>query len=105
MFQASDEFRSLYFIVQMRGIPFARLGRGLRNFLAASSITMESLTMESLPLKVLDFGLQMPTGPSSGVVAFILLVSSRLDCPGISSAEFREEQVNTFYTILPQITL
>ena len=43
--------------------------------------------MESLPLKVLDFGLQMPTGPSSGVVACILLVSSRLDCPGMSLAE------------------
>ena len=52
------------------------LGRGLRNFLAASSTTMESL-----PLKVLDFGLQMPTGPSSGVVACTLLVSSKLDCP------------------------
>ena len=43
--------------------------------------------MESLPLKVLVFGLQMPTGPSSGVVACILLVSSRLDCPGMSLAE------------------
>ena len=43
--------------------------------------------MESLPLKVLDFGLQMPTGPSSGAVACILLVSSRLDCPGMSLAE------------------
>ena len=43
--------------------------------------------MESLPLKVLDFGLQMPTAPSSGVVACILLVSSRLDCPGIRLAE------------------
>ena len=43
--------------------------------------------MESLPLKVLNFGLQMPTGPSSGVVACILLVSSRLDCPGMSLAE------------------
>ena len=29
----------------------------------------------------------MPTRPSSGVVACILLVSSRLDCPGISLAE------------------
>ena len=28
--------------------------------------------MEWLPLKVLDFGLQMPTGHSSGVVACIL---------------------------------
>ena len=43
--------------------------------------------MESLPLKVLDFGLQRPTGHSSGVVACILLVSSRLDCPGITLAE------------------
>ena len=57
-------------------------GHGLRNFLAASSTTMESL-----PLKVLDFGLQRPTGPSSGVVACILLVSSRLDCSGMSLAE------------------
>ena len=43
--------------------------------------------MESLPLKVLDFGLQMPTGPNSGVVTCKLLISSRLDCPGISLAE------------------
>ena len=38
--------------------------------------------MESLLLKVLDFELQRPTGPSSGVVASILLVS-----PGVSLAE------------------
>ena len=43
--------------------------------------------MESLPLKVLDFGFRRPTGPSSGAVAHIVLVSSRLDCPGISLAE------------------
>ena len=60
------------------------LGRGLRNFLAASSILS---TMESLPLKVLDFELQMLTAPSSGVVACILSVSSTLDCPGMSLAE------------------
>ena len=53
------------------------LGRGLRKFLAASSTTMESLR-----LKELDFGLQKPTGPSSGVVASIVLVS-----PGVSLAE------------------
>ena len=29
----------------------------------------------------------MPTGPSSGVVASILLVSSRLDYPGMCLAE------------------
>ena len=45
------------------------------------------ITMESLPLKVLDFGLQKPTGPSSGVVESILLVSPGLDCPGVSLAE------------------
>ena len=30
--------------------------------------------MESLPLKELDFGLQKSTGPSSGVVASIVLI-------------------------------
>ena len=55
------------------------LGGGLQNFL--------STTMELLPLKVVDFGLQMSTGPSSGAVACILLVSSKLDCPGMSLAE------------------
>ena len=53
-------------------------GRGLRKFLAAYSTTIESL-----PLKELDFGLQKPTGPSSGVVASIVLVSPGLDCPGV----------------------
>ena len=43
--------------------------------------------MESLPLKELDFGLQKRTGPSSGVVASIVLVSPGLDCPGVSLAE------------------
>ena len=38
-------------------------------FLAASSTTMEVL-----PLKELDFGLQKPTGPSSGVVASIISI-------------------------------
>ena len=37
--------------------------------------------------KELDFGLQRPTGPSSGVVASIVLVSPGLDCPGVSLAE------------------
>ena len=43
--------------------------------------------MELLPLKVLDFGLQRPAGPSSGVVASILLVSPGLVYPGVSLAE------------------
>ena len=58
------------------------LGRELRKFLAASSTTMESL-----PLKELDVGLQKPTGPSSGVVASLVLVSPGLDCPEVSLAE------------------
>ena len=56
MLQGSNEFRSLYFIMLIEGVRFARLfilGRGLRNFLAASS-----KTMESLPLKVMDLGLE-----------------------------------------------
>ena len=36
---------------------------------------------------LLDFGLQKPPGPSTGAVACLLLVSSRLDCPGLSFAE------------------
>ena len=51
-------------------------------FFAASSTTMESL-----PLKELDFGLQKRTGPSSGVVASIVLVSPGLECPGASLVE------------------
>ena len=35
---------------------------------------LNNTTMESLPLKELDFGLQKPTGPSSGVVASIVLI-------------------------------
>ena len=35
----------------------------------------------------MDFGLQKRTGPSSGVVASIVLVSPGLDCPGVSLAE------------------
>ena len=43
--------------------------------------------MESLPLKEPDFGLQKRTGPSSGIVASIVLVSPGLDCPGLSLVE------------------
>ena len=63
------------------GIHFVRLVH-IRHLFAA-----HSTTMESLQLKLLDFGLQMPTGPSTGAVAYMLLVSSRLDCPGMSLAE------------------
>ena len=46
-----------------------------------------STTMESLPLKELDFVLQKRTGPSSGIVASIVIVSPGLNCPGVSFAE------------------
>ena len=58
---------------KIRSVVYTR--PGLRKFFAASSTTMESL-----PLKGLDFGLQKRTGPSSGVVASIVLVSKGLDC-------------------------
>ena len=58
------------------------LDRGLRKFLAVASTTMASL-----PMKELDFGLQKPTRPSSGVLASICLVSPGLDCPGVSLVE------------------
>ena len=38
------------------------------------TLAASSTTMESLPLKELDFGLQKPTGPSSGVVASIVSI-------------------------------
>ena len=58
------------------------LGRGLSKFFAASSTTMELL-----PLKELDFGHQKRKGPSSGVVASIVLVYAGLECPGVSLVE------------------
>ena len=83
MFQGSDEFRILYFIMLNKkfGEPdLFTLGRGLSKFFAASSTTMESL-----PLKELDFGLQKRTGPSFSVVASIVLVSPGF--PGVSLVE------------------
>ena len=52
-----------------------------------SSYKVSATTMESLLLKVLDFGLQIPTGPSSGVVASFLFVSPKLDCSEVSLVE------------------
>ena len=59
------------------------LGRGLRKFFFAASST----TMESLPLNELDVGLQKRTGPCSGVVASIVLVSQGLVFLGVSLVE------------------
>ena len=53
----------------------------------ARALFSRATTMESLPLKELDFGLQKPTGPSSEVVASLVLVSPGLDCLGVSLAE------------------
>ena len=71
------KFKSLYFIMLNEGIHFVR----------HVYIFAASTTMESLPLKELDFGLQKPTGPSSGIVASIVLVSPGLDCLGVRLAE------------------
>ena len=54
---------------------------------SATFFAASSTTMELLPLKELDFGLQKRTGPSSGVVASIVLVSPGLECPGVSLVE------------------
>ena len=60
--------------------------------------------MESLPLKELDLGLQMPTGPSSGVVASIVLIVIALSSVSFlffytTHTPFRLYWVN--YKILP----
>ena len=84
-FKVATKFRSLYFIMLNKEIQSAQLvytRPWTSKVLAASSTTMESL-----PLKELDFGLQKPTGPSSGVVASIVLVSPGLDCLGVSLTE------------------
>ena len=79
------KFRILYFIMLNKKNSERRLvytRGGLSKFFAASSTTMESLL-----LKELDFGLQKRTGPSSGVVASIVLISPGLECPGVSLVE------------------
>ena len=71
-FKVATKFRILYFIMLNKEIRSARLfytRLWTWKFLAASSTTMEVL-----PLKELDFGLQKPTGPSSGVVASIVSI-------------------------------
>ena len=71
-FKVATKFRILYFIMLNKEIRSARLvytSAWTLKFLAASSTTMATL-----PLKKLDFGLQKPTGPSSGVVASIVLI-------------------------------
>ena len=71
-FKVATKFGSLYFIVLNKKIRSARLvytRPWTLKFLAASSTTMATL-----PLKKLEFGLQKPTGPSSGVVASIVLI-------------------------------
>ena len=79
-FKVATKFRILYFIMLNKKIRSAcclHSAVDLERFFAASSTTMKLL-----PLKELDFGLQKRTGPSSGVVASIVLVS-----PGLSLAE------------------
>ena len=79
MFQGSDEVWKPLLYDSGRAIHFALT-------CLYSAVYLES-SMESLPLKGLDFGLQRPTGPSSGAVVSILMVFPGLDCPGVSLAE------------------
>ena len=80
------KFRSLYFIILKE--EFA--SRDLFILAVDLEIFLQFLLLYNrvVPtLMVLDFGLQKPTGPSSGVVASILLVYPGLDCSGVNLAE------------------
>ena len=56
--------------------------------------------MEALPLKELDFGLQKPTGPSSGVVASIVLIIIALSSVRFS---FFTHNSHTFQIVLGEL--
>ena len=62
----------------------------LESFLQLLLLQWSQLPLKELDFvlqKELDFVLQKRTGPSSGVVASIVLVSPGLDCPGVSLVE------------------
>ena len=73
-FKVATKVRILYFIMLNKEIRGVRLFYTRPWTLKVCFLQLPT-TMESLPLKELDFGLQKPTGPSSGVVASIVLVS------------------------------
>ena len=56
--------------------------------------------MEALPLKELDFGLQKPTGPSSGVVASIVSIIIALSSV---SFLFFTHNSHTFQIVLGEV--
>ena len=58
--------------------------------------------MEALPLKELDFGLQKPTGPSSGVVASIVSIIIALSSV---SFLFFTHNSHTFQIVLGELVL
>ena len=90
------KFRSLYFIMLNKEIRRARLVYTRPWTLKVSCRFFT--TMESLPLKKLDFGLQKPTGPSSGVVASIVWIIIALSFFYTTHTPFRLYWVN--YKIL-----
>ena len=74
------------YIAQPRGVRktyCARSRNDVRRLTSRSNGMPSKKIMESLR----TFGLQKRTGPSSGVVASIVLVSPGLECPGVSLAE------------------
>ena len=99
-FKVATKFRILYFIMLNKEIRSARLvytSPWTLKFLAASSTTMATL-----PLKKLDFGLQKPTGPSSGVVASIVLIIIALSSV---SVVFFTHNSHTFQIVLGELLL
>ena len=96
-FKVATKFRILYFIMLNKEIRSARLvytRPWTLKFLAASSTTMATL-----PLKKLDFGLQKPTGPSSVVVASIVLIIIALS----SVSFFFTHNSHTFQIVLGEL--
>ena len=80
MFQGSDEVYKPLFYYSGRAIHFALT-------CLYSAVYLESFFYYN-GVATTDFGLQRPTGPSSGVVASILLVSPGLDCLGVILLKF-----------------
>ena len=85
----------LHLYTNAQGLALIRFGfsrsklskKSLKNYFILKSEVDLGIVVSSLDYIDPDFGLQKPTGPSSGVVASIVLVSPGLDCPGVSLAE------------------
>ena len=79
-FKDARNFRAPYFIILVMQITLLYFV-----YSGPSTWSVPSPTLQLLPLKVLDFGLQKTTVPSSGAVASIHLVSPSI---GLQRNEF-----------------